>query len=443
MPSYGSDGRGWPDEQIDVPPHGLDLDAIVQVGRRQVRNRRMAVVGGTAALLAAVAAIPAAVPLRLSGGDGDVGGSPATSGPLTVLDCDITVLPLPEEFAEPGPDTFPAVQLTAMDPTGRYAVGNAYQQTREEDGSISSLPDGVVLWEDGHPTVPPALRGVNEARDVNADGVVVGGGDTVGSPDTFAWTYHDGEVTELPIPEGFASAEARAINAAGDVVGTGINGDGLHTVLVWPAGDPDHPRLLAAPPGHAAVASGITDEGVVVGESSAAWDADRTHETAVYLWEPDGTRVVLPVPERAVQARVTAVRGDWAVGVTGFETDEPQPSPAPPTPDNSVSLLWDLDARTLRLTGGNGASGVNAAGDVLYGEGPGETPAPAVIRDGEAYFLPDPIAEGAIAPPDTVYTPYVELKGITDDGATIAGSVYINGTPAGITEVSHPVMWHC
>lgn len=276
MPMYRSHGGGWPDEDIDVPPHGLDLDAIVQVGRRQVRHRRMAVVGGTAALLAAVAAIPATIPLRQSGGGGyDAGQSPAPAGPLPVLDCDITVLPLPEEFAEPGPDTFPAVQLTAMDPTGRYAVGNAYQRTWEDDGSSSSAPDGVVLWEDGHPTVPAALRGDNGARDVNADGVMVGGGDTVGSPDGFAWTYHNGAMTELPIPEGFESAEASAINAAGDVVGTGINGDGLHTVLVWPAGDPDHPRVLAGPPGRAVIASGITDEGVVVGEYSA-WDTEGT-----------------------------------------------------------------------------------------------------------------------------------------------------------------------
>jgi hypothetical protein len=68
---------------------------------------------------------------------------------------------------------------------------------------------------------------------------------------------------------------------------------------------------------------------------------------------------------------------------------------------------------------------------------------PAVIRDGQPYALPDPIDEGAVTPPDTVYTPYVSTDAISDDGSTIAGSVIISDTPERITHAIHPVIWRC
>jgi hypothetical protein len=437
MTTHGSGARGWPGDDLEVPPHSLDLDSIVQVGRRQVRHRRMATVGGTAVMLAAVVAIPATVPLRSSGGSGD--GSPTASSQLPILDCDIAVLPPPAEYAEPEPDAFQYVQLATMDPTGRYVIGNSYRQTSGADGSVSV---GVVLWDDGRPIAPPTLRGNIEAHDVNADGVVVGGGGAGPATDAYPWVYRDGQKSRLPTPDGYDSAEARAINAAGDVVGVLAESDGRQTMVVWPADDLDNPRVLEAPPERDVIVSGITEDGLVVGgyygNQSGDWPAD----TGVYLWEPDRSLVELPVPEGAYDVYGTAVRANWAIGEVLFEPEGPRPSPGPPSTDTSVSLLWDLSTRTLQPVpeiGGapNQVSDVNAAGDLLFAA------PPAVIRGGEAYALPDPVEEGAVALPDTAYTPIVDADSISDDGSTIVGETYLSDTSDPITDRIHVVMWHC
>lgn len=443
MSMRGPDARGWPGDDLEVPPHSLDLDAIVQVGRRQVRHRRMAMVGGTAAVLAAVAAIPATMALRpSSGGGADIDG-PSSTPPLPVLDCDITELPLPEEYADPGPGIVRDVILQAMDPTGRYAVGDAYLQSYAGN---ESDPDGVVLWEDGRPTAPSPLRGVTEASDVNADGVVVGGGEGSG----YAWIYRDGQVSRLPTPDGYDSAEASAINAAGDVAGSATYGDDRKTMVVWPADDLDNPRVLAVPPGRAVPAggiiqisaSGITDDGVVVGRYF--WDrtGEGPADTGVYLWEPDGTLVELPVPEGAYDVYGVAVRGNWAIGQALTEPEGPATSPTPPPTGTSVSLRWDLSTHTLQRVSESGGVpnqvwDVNAAGDLLF------IAPPAVIRGGEAYALPNPIEEGAVTPPDAAYTPEVGVTAISDDGSTIAGDIYFNILPAPVTRLVHPVLWRC
>lgn len=428
MTMHGSDAHGWPGDDLEVPPHSIDLDAIVQVGRRQVRHRRMAMVGGTAAVLAAVAAIPATVPLRPSGGGGDAGESPPTIAPLPVLDCDISVLPLPEEYAEPERN----LGVAAMDPTGRYAIGNAYPRTSGDAGAEFGS-DGVVLWDDGRPTAPSPLRGNTEATDVNADGVVVGRG-VEGPISGHAWIYRDGQLAQLPTPDGYDSAGADRINAAGDVAGTVTDDDGRQTMVVWPADDPDNPRVLAAQPGWDVDPSGITDDGLVVGRYYNGNQSGDSNE-GVVLWEPDGTLVELPVPDGAYSVLGTAVRGNWAVGYVLLEPEGPVGGGA------GVSLLWNLRTRTLEQVAESGVPNqvwnVNAAGDLLFA-----TP-PAVIRDGEAYALPNPVEEGAVTPPDTAYTPQVAVGSISDDGSTIAGEIYFNILPAPVTQLVHPVMWHC
>jgi hypothetical protein len=430
MSMQGPDAPGWPGDDVEVPPHGLDLDAIVQVGRRQVRRRRMAAAGGTAAVLAAVVAIPAMMAWRTSTSGGPTGVWPASSGPLPLLDCDATALPLPAEYAEPEPETYPYALLTAMDPTGRYAIGNAYLQRLGNAGD-SSVPDGVVVWDDGRPTMPSPLRGYTEAQDVNPDGVVVGYNSTGGQ----AWIYRDGRVSRLPTPDGYDSAEAKAINAAGDVAGTAAVDDGSQTMVVWPADDRDNPRVLAAPPGRDVVASGITDDGLVLGEYYAEdQGGDGPAGTGVYLWQPDGTRVELPVPDGAYDVLGTAVRGNWAVGTVMVEPEGPQQTAQPP------SLRWDLSIRKLQLvpaTGGvpNQVTDVSAAGDLLF------LVPPAVIRGGDAYALPDPVEEGTVTPPDTAYDVYVQS--ISDDGSMIAGNVYFKDAPGQDAAVAHPVMWRC
>ncbi|HEY8474240.1 MAG TPA: hypothetical protein VIL37_16605 [Natronosporangium sp.] len=150
--TYGSDIHGWPSDDLDVPPHSIDLDTVVQIGRQQVRRRRVAMVGGAVTMLAAVAVIPAATQLWPPGG-GDQRAPPlqAAGTPLPVLDCDVTALPLPPEYAEH------SVIVAAMDPTGRYVVGTAHPQTtgaaRGHQVAVTSISDdtsaiaGEVYYE--------------------------------------------------------------------------------------------------------------------------------------------------------------------------------------------------------------------------------------------------------------------------------------------------------
>jgi hypothetical protein len=446
---YEEQARDWL-ESVDVPPPRLEVAQIIQIGHRQVRRRRQLAVGGTAAVLAAVAAIPATVPLLPAGGGGQSPAStpvPGTDAPLPVLACDVTELPLPDEYADPAAEVYPDVQVAAMDPTGRYIVGNGPYQ-RHAGGAIRDTdPNGLVLWEDGNPTALTPLYGGAMATGVNADGVVVGQGsqETGDSRRPYAWIYRDGDMAELPVPEGYAFAEASAINTPGDVVGLVYrNEDGRgRSVVVWPAGDLDRPRVLTGPASPASP-MWITDHGLVVTQLMAE-DGGVGWDDGAYLWAPDGTGQELPLPEGATNVAVRGVRGDWVVASATLPaapvTEPPSPVPSPtssPLTSPGVAIRWDLRDLTLRVLNAVNSyelSDVNAGGDLLYGES-------KVIRDGEPYLLPDPIAEEAITPPDTDYSQYLYSEAISDDGTVIAGWVDIN-TADHSTAAIHPVMWRC
>jgi uncharacterized membrane protein len=428
---YEAEARDWLDG-VDVPPPRLEVAQIVQIGRSQVRRRRLLTAGGTVAALAALAAVPAMVPLLPSGGAPEVG-----SAPLPVLDCEVTELPMPDEYAEPEDDVFPDVWIAGMDPTGRYVIGNGPYQW-EDDGSTSGYnPNGMVLWEDGNPTAMTAPGdGGSAANAVNADGVVVGD----------EWIYRDGAMSELPVPDGYASVEATAINAAGDVAGMAYTEDfSSYSVVVWPAGNLDDPHVLAVPDVSAS-AEGITDDGTVVGQLTVERDG-AFWEDGGYLWRPDGTRQELRAPADATEVVIGGVRGNWVVGRANLPLPpasvpaDPEPSPAPPPATTyEVTILWDLAAGTFQVRDVGSSSelttGVSAAGDVLYEE-------PMLTRDGETYALPDPIGVGAVVPPDSEYAPTITTEAISDDGSTIVGSVFINDTPDRTADATHPVIWRC
>jgi uncharacterized membrane protein len=406
---YEAQARDWLDS-VDVPPPRLEVAQIVQLGRAQVRRRRLLAVGGTAAVLAAVAAIPAAVPLMPLVGGGQWPGS----GPsLPVLDCDIAELPLPDEITEGVDGGHPYAAAAAVDPTGRFVVGAV-----EADE-----PNWLIRWEDGNPTAISPLRGSAYAADVNADGVVVGYGWGDEPDNYYAWIYRDGDMLELPMPDGYVSAEAVAINAAGDVVGT-VRDDGYRaSVVVWPADDLDHPQVLAGPPDMEVTANEITDDGTVIGGVFTP-----TAHDGGYLWAPDGTGQPLPGPVEAVDVTLWAARGGWAAGnaLMSVPTSDDDPG--------ELTVVWDLSAGTFRLHDlGTIAtvSDVTAAGDVLYAEA-------LVLRDGEPYALPHPIREGTVSAPGWFHQAYVAADAISEDGSTIVGSVSFDGS-----EAVYALMWRC
>lgn len=410
---------------------------------RWLRARRAT--GGLAAVAVVVAAIPAAVSLLPADGGGQSVGSPpvpGTNAPLPVLDCDVTELPLPDEYADPTAAFYPDVHLAAMDPTGRHVAGNGPYQRDAGGGWSDTDPNGMVLWEDGNPTAIPPLAGGASATGVSADGVLVGEGrqEIGGSLRYYAWIYRDGDMAELPAPEGYAWVTARAINAAGDVVGLGSRNEdgGWDSVVVWPAGDLDHPQVRTGPAEFVSPVW-ITDGGVVVAQLAS--------DDGVYLWSLDGTEQELPRPEGATSVEVQGVRGHWLVAnaimpdapQTESSATVPNPTESPQGPPG-VAIRWDLRDLTFEvLEAVNSSVGsdldVDANGNVLYS-------ASTVIRDGDPYLLPDPIAEGAVTPPDADYTSLVLSKAISDDGSVVAGTVSIIDANSG-TAAFHTMLWRC
>lgn len=176
--------------------------------------------------------------------------------------CRTAVLPAPA-------GTFSAV--TGGDRTGRYLVGRV------------TYPDRTAgaLWRHGRFTEIDASSVPNvqiDYHDVNRHGVVVGERMTdFGSFHTDAFTYRAGTFTLLPALRAGESTEAVGINSRGDVVG---NSGGIP--VVWPA-DPGTVRALPLPDGQQARATGIDEDGSVVGYL-------RPYPPGTpYLWPAEGT----------------------------------------------------------------------------------------------------------------------------------------------------------
>jgi hypothetical protein len=164
---------------------------------------------------------------------------------------------IPFRHVEAG-DTAPIVDVDA---TGELAVG-------------PSLDDTVMtLWRLEQPTLvryPEAVTAVA----VNAAGEVVGTGQRAN------WISRAGSVRELPTPAGFAGSQVRDLNEFGDALGVLRSPPGL---VVWPAQAPDAPRVIDGP---ALRPLAMRDDGTVI-----AVDAG-----AILMIKPDGSRRSVRIP---------------------------------------------------------------------------------------------------------------------------------------------------
>jgi len=129
--------------------------------------------------------------------------------------------------------------------------------------------------------------------------------------------------------------------------------------VVWPAGAPDRPRVLAVPgPGLLTVA-GIDDDGTVVGTLTIGVVAAKpgagpapTPNSHAYAWAPDGTARRIPSP--AGESLAVAVRAGW---VLGYQRN----------PQGTMQLTrWDLRTGAAHSAGGLAyGAGINAHGWVV------------------------------------------------------------------------------
>lgn len=306
-------------EAVPAPPTRIDVESLVDAGRRRAFRRRAAEAAGGVAV---VAAVLLAVPVALNAAGADPVSPPpvaegstdpttartdtATAGPTKPGPSPTTASPSPTSTPSPlvcvmeelpVPNGVRQLEPKAVDPTGRYIVGNhtVGQNFR------------AVLWTDGRPRALPVDGDSVQATAVNSSGVVVGL--LVEENKDFVFRYEGGKLSRLRTPEGDWNLYPEpAINSAGDIV---VNAkrrsdNGEKMVLLWKAGSSD-PVKLPLPAD--AIVHDINDDGTLVGGIYP----DGTGQDA-YAWTQTGDGRKLERSARADGATGYAVAGDWATG---------------------------------------------------------------------------------------------------------------------------------
>ncbi|MFO0893592.1 MAG: dockerin type I domain-containing protein [Phycisphaerales bacterium] len=132
------------------------------------------------------------------------------------------------------------------------------------------------------------------ATAVNNKNVVVGWRNGLGgtSAARYAFIWHDGQVTDLdPLPFGSWTAEARDVSDTGYIVGQfGSDSNGSSRGFRW---KDDAVEILQPLPGAVtSTAMGVTETGIVFGQSRFGSGAGVTHRLT--MWALDGLPVELP-----------------------------------------------------------------------------------------------------------------------------------------------------
>jgi hypothetical protein len=288
----------------------------------------------------------------------------------------------------------PKAVVTGADPTGRYIVGRSYPGGRPT----------TVIWRDRQPQSVPMAGSDPELYDITSTGVAVGSsylGDK-----TAAWVYADGRYTRLAGTE----AQALAINERRQIVGSVRN-----RPVLWPAPGAQPTNLALPGPQWTGKATGIDEDGTIVGAVSAQPNGLRVGA----LWRPDGTFEQLSVPNGhgapPTEYLAVSIRDGWVVGWAAFDRENARFIGAP---------LWNVGAGTRQDRDGF-ASSVNARGWYVGSR--------TLVAGGEQVILP--------IPPGFTKQPDIEAYTISDDGSTIAGQAATwNGD---VRNEPVPVVWTC
>lgn len=386
-------------EAVDVPPTSVEVAAVIRAGRRiAVRRRATQAAGGVALVASVLLAVPAILsrvgvqPAVQVGKTADRTSTAPSTGPArttapasSVASCQMTKLPVPSGMTDATAD--------AVDPTGRYAVGNS---TVGEDFR-------AILWTGGQPRALPLKGKSVQATAVNASGVVVGIVTNAPTQES-VFRYENGAYTMLQAPRGnWNPFPSPAINAAGDVV---VNVEPIGNVegkgsiaLLWKAGSTIAVKL-PLPAGANVFA--IEDDGTLVGT---------TYKDGVgvagYAWDQRGGGRKLAEPAGQTTAAYAA-RGDWAAGGVW---------PA------MSAALWNLRTGAVTTLGAPGlgpGDAVNTSGWVVAGG--------SVLRAGGSVKLVVPGGQTSRA------------TGLSDTGLVVGQSI-INGRNG--VKIVGPRMWRC
>jgi uncharacterized membrane protein len=384
---------------VPLPPSRLTANDLLAEGQRARRRRRRRSVAASVGALVLTAGVVVGIGAYLPGGGGTapaVGAGPLTPSPTTPAapqPCTVERLPLPSGAIDGA--------VNRGSPNGRYLAG--FVRTRTDPGAPA--------WWNGSRVQRIPVSGTGEAKGVNDSGTVVGG---AGSR---AWTYANGKLTTLPLPQGWTGAEANAISNRGQVAGV-LFGGGRVAAAVWHGtGANARVEVLKAPKG-GAMAFGISDSGIVVG---------RLNEGGLYRWDTEGRGSRLAPPGGTTNGHVAGAQGEWAYGAANVSSgDGPTPEPQMTRRDDGVyvsaapraAVLWDLRTGVATAVGDGEVGAVNKRGQVVV-NGPGNT---IVLRepDGSQRELSLPSSPSRYA------------YALSDDGTRIGG-----------TSKNQPVRWTC
>jgi hypothetical protein len=320
----------------DIPATRLDVGALMADSRRSYRRRRTG--RAAAAVLAVVAvAVPAAVVANRWTAPEPTAGDIATATRVVhrttvaggTRECAMTPLPAPM--------------------AGAYSV-QAVDDTGERVAAVNYSFQPLTLWTRGVPTLFswPDLRAQRaRAVGVTTSGTVVGydpgdPGDPGGT--AVSYLYRDGAVHTLAKPDGYRQALVVDVNERGDALGTLGSPDDRAALVVWPAGRPDRPRVIAEA-GLTPVA--IRDDGTVIALRTGERRSPVDRGDAVVVHRPDGTRLRIDAPPGFTlpgSLEYGSVHGDLLFTTLatdqrvefGSDTGEPTGYPA------SRPVLWNL-----------------------------------------------------------------------------------------------------
>ncbi|MGR6321684.1 hypothetical protein Q2K19_17275 [Micromonospora soli] len=355
---------------VDVPPSRIELDALVRAGRRRAfRRRSVQGVGGVALATALLLAVPSI--LTRAGAQPAAGLADASADPTATVEATASAEPTASPAATapdgrctmmelPVPGGMRDVTADAVDPAGRYVVGN----------SVVGQDFRPVLWTDGQPQALPVPGQSVQVTAVNSGGIAVGLVEN-GPQEEYVFRYEKGGYTRLRTPPGnWHVYPSPAINAAGDVVinaePRGNSGGKDSIVLLWKAGSTTAVKLRL-PDG--ANAYDITDDGTIVGAMYRNGVG-----IAAYAWDQQGKGRKLRAPAGETGAAYAAA-GDWATGGLW--------------PSRSTAV-WNIRTGEVTdlATEGPGQS-VNAAGWVVTNG--------VLVRDGAAVDLSVPSGQAGFA----------------------------------------------
>ncbi|WP_433494503.1 hypothetical protein ACQP26_29130 [Micromonospora sp. CA-248089] len=312
--------------RVDVPPSRVDPAAVVVAARRAEQRRRRLTVTLAAATVLAIG-LGSAVALGRDGSgrgmdeviDRPSPGPTETRAVPTVDQVRVRVSASPaectsEQYDTPDDAYFPS--LGAVDPSGRFLAGTSPVGDWRKKGFRTYL----VIWDRGKANLVELSRAFQATvTAINSAGVAVGNRwDGENRPDV-PWVYRDGQVRNLPLPEGYRDVQPVSVDAAGEILGVAVGSDDQAVLVRWDAAAQTPPRVVA---NHVGNFLGRASDGTVIDTVRLAREAG-----GIRISRPGGGTVVQPAAPDWHFRRDAPVQGDWLAGtVWGVGAEKSSPA---------------------------------------------------------------------------------------------------------------------